>query len=512
MIPLFTPQQVRAMDERTIASGTPSLALMDRAAGHLARTVLDVAGATYGTRVALVCGKGNNGGDGIAAARLLRDAGAWPVVCLVADPAELSGDAAVQLRRWRARGGRVTTDLAAGVARADVIVDCLLGTGANGPPRSPYDAAIATVNAHDAPVVACDLPSGVDADTGAVFAEAVRADVTLCLGAHKRGLALWPARSHVGDLRVGDIGIHDDADRPAARLVHAGDVARVLTDPDAHGDKRSRGVVVIVAGSADMSGAAVLAARGALAAGAGLVTVATTTLARHFVAPSVPEAMTIDLPDDDSDVAFERIAAACERADALVMGPGMGHDDPQVALVRRCVAELDLPTVLDADALNAFRNDASTLAAHAAGSLVLTPHRSELTRICGGPDADSLWDRRVEVVPDLARDWHATIIAKGPGTLTAAPDGRVWIDAAATAALATGGTGDVLADMTGAVLAAGPTSERVAATVTLHGVAGGEAAAHRAVRSVTSLDVATAVPAALRHVQARRTRASGRHT
>jgi len=500
MIPLFTPQQVRAMDERTIASGTPSLALMERAAGHLARTVLDVAGTTYGTRVAFVCGKGNNGGDGIAAARLLRDHGAWPVVCLVSDPADLSGDAAAQLRRWRARGGRITTDLLPGVAQADVVVDCLLGTGATGAPRPPYDAAIATVNAREAPVVACDLPSGVDADTGAVVAGAVRADVTLCLGAHKRGLALWPARSRVGDLRVGEIGIRDDTDLPAARLVDAGDVAGVLTDPDSRGDKRSRGVVVIVAGSSDMSGAAVLAARGALAAGAGLVTVATTALARHFVAPNVPEAMTLDLPDDDSDTAFERVAAACERADALVMGPGMGHDDPQVALVRRCVASLGLPTVLDADGLNAFRHDAAALADHAADVLVLTPHRSELARICGADD-DDLWDRRVEVVPGLARDWRATIVAKGPGTLTAAPDGRVWIDAAATAALATGGTGDVLSGMTGAALAAGPTPERVAATVTLHGVAGQEAAARRAVRSVTSLDVARAVPAALRRVQ-----------
>jgi hydroxyethylthiazole kinase-like uncharacterized protein yjeF len=500
MIPLFTPQQVRAMDERTIGAGTPSLALMDRAAGHLARAVLDVAGAAYGTRVALVCGKGNNGGDGIAAARRLQDAGAWPVVCLVADPADLSADAAVQLRRWWARGGRTTRDLLACLSRADVVVDCLLGTGATGAPRPPYDAAIAAINAHTEPTVACDLPSGVDADTGAVAADAVDAAVTLCLGAHKRGLALWPARAHVGALWLGEIGIRVDADTPAAHLLRAADVAGLLTDPDGRGDKRSRGVVVIVAGSSGMSGAAVLAARGALAAGAGLVTVATTPLARHFVAPNVPEAMTVELPEDDPDTAFERIAAICERADALVMGPGIGHDDPQVALVHRCVSSLDLPTVLDADGLNAFRNDAATLAGHAAETLVLTPHRSELTRICGSDDGDDLWEHRVDVVPRLAVDWRTTIVAKGPGTLIAAPDGRVWIDAAGTSALATGGTGDVLAGMTGAALASGPAPERVAATVTLHGLAGQEAAARASVRSVTSLDVAAAVSAALRRV------------
>ncbi|HEX6257566.1 MAG TPA: NAD(P)H-hydrate dehydratase [Euzebyales bacterium] len=500
MIPLFTPQQVRAMDERTIAAGTSSLTLMERAAGHLARTVLAVAGAAYGSRVAVVCGKGNNGGDGIAASRRLRAAGAWPVVCLVADPDELSGDAAVQLRRWRAMGGRVTTDLRAGLAGADVVVDCLLGTGATGAPRPPYDAAIAAVNAHDAPVVACDLPSGADASTGAVVAEAVEADVTLCLGAYKRGLALWPARAHTGELRLGDIGILEPGDRPAARLVDGADVWEALTDPDAAGDKRARGVVVVVAGSADMSGAAVLAARGALAAGAGLVTVATPTLARHFVAPNVPEAMTVDLPDDDPDAAFAAVAEACGRADALLIGPGLGHQPPQVALVHRCVAELDLPTVLDADGLNAFRDDAGTLSAHVADHLVLTPHRSELTRICGDGD-DDLWERRIDVVPQLARQWRTTIVAKGPGSIIAAPDGRVWIDGAATAALATGGTGDVLAGMTVAALAAGADPARVAATVALHGVAGQVAAERSSVRSVTSLDVARAVPAALRRTQ-----------
>ena len=502
MIPLFTPDQVRQMDQRTIAAGTPSTALMERAAGHLARAVLSVAGRSYGTRVALLCGKGNNGGDGIAAARHLRDAGAWPVVYLLADPGDLSDDAAVQLHRWRAVGGRVATDFDGVLARADVVVDCLLGTGATGAPRSPYDTVIDRVNAHPAPVVACDLPSGVDAWTGAVEAQAVMADLTVSLGAHKRGLSLWPARAHVGELRLGEIGVHDAAqDQPAAHLLERNDVGTVLAEPEAEGDKRDRGVVVIVAGSDDMSGAAVLSARGALAAGAGLVTVATSTLARHFVAPTVPEAMTVDLPTDDPDTAFERVAAVCERADALAIGPGVGHDDPQVELVRRCVAELDVPTVLDADGLNAFRNDGVTLAEHAAPVLVATPHRSELTRICDPEDPDDLWTRRVEIVPELARDWRATIVAKGPGSLVAAPDGRVWINSTGTGALATGGTGDVLAGMTGAALAAGPAPERVAATVTLHGVAGQEAAARGAIRSVTSLDMARAVPAALRRVQ-----------
>jgi NAD(P)H-hydrate epimerase len=503
MIPLFRPAQVREMDRRTIARGVPALRLMERASGHLARAVLALAGRSYGLRVALLCGKGNNGGDGIAAARHLAAAGAWPVVCLTSAPDDLSGDAAVQLRWWRAQGGRVETSLTDTLALADIAVDCLLGTGASGAPRAPYDVAIDALNASGLPVVACDLPSGVDADTGVVEAQAVRADMTLSLGAHKRGLALWPARSYVGDLRVGDIGVVTDEDRADTHLVTAGDVPALLPEPSNDSDKRARGVVVIVAGSDDMSGAAALCARSALSAGAGLVTVATSPLARRMVAPTVPEAMSLDLPRDDPDAAFERIAGACERADALAIGPGLGHEAAQVALVRRCVSELDLPIVLDADGINAFRHDAKALAEHAASTLVITPHRSELSRLLGEPE-DDLWARRITRVPEVARDLRATVVAKGPGTLIAGPDGRTWINDTGTVALATGGTGDVLTGMTVAALAAGTDAARVAATVALHGVAGQVAADGGSARSVTALDVARAVPHAVARILGRR--------
>lgn len=503
MIPLFTPDQVREMDRRTIAGGVPALQLMERASGHLARAVLAVAGRCYGLRIALLCGKGNNGGDGIAAARHLAAAGAWPVVCLTSTPDDLSGDAAVQLRRWRAQGGRVETALDGALERADIAVDCLLGTGASGAPRPPYDVAIDALNASGLPVVACDLPSGVDAETGAVEAQAVRATVTLSLGAHKRGLALWPARSYAGELRLGDIGVVTDDDQAATHLITADDVPALLPEPSDESDKRARGVVVIVAGSDDMSGAAALCARSALAAGAGLVTVATSPLARRMVAPTVPEAMSLELPPDDPEAAFERIAGACERADALAIGPGLGHEPAQVALIRRCVNELDLPTVLDADGINAFRHDAGTLAGHVAPTLVITPHRSELTRLLGEEDSD-LWTQRITRVPQVARALGATVVAKGPGSLVAAPDGRMWINDTGTVALATGGTGDVLTGMTVAALAAGTAPERVAATVALHGVAGQVAADGGSARSVTALDVARAVPSAVARILGRR--------
>lgn len=521
MIDLYTTDQVRAMDERSIARGrTPddrpgsSLALMERAAGHLARAVTDVGGRAYGLRVGVLAGKGNNGGDGVAAARRLLRAGADPRVCLVAGSGDLSPDGEVQLRRYRQAGGRLEESVDSALAGADVAVDCLLGTGARGEPRSPYREAAEALNAGPAPVVACDLPSGVDADRGAVPGVAVRADVTVTLGAHKRGLWLWPARGCCGTLVLGDLGIVGPGDEPSARVLDLGDAADTLPTPAPDAHKRSRGVVVAFAGSAGMSGAAVLVARGAMAAGAGLVTVATAASERGLVASAVPEALTVGVAEEDPDAAFEQIAAQVESADAFVMGPGLGLAEPTQALVRRLVADVDVPAVVDADALNTFRHDGDALAGHAAPLLVATPHEREFARLAG-PSEDDLWADRATVAPERAKAWRTVVVAKGPGSLVTAPDGRVWVNATGGAALATGGTGDVLAGLLAGLVAQRPGADVVAAGVALHGRAGQLAAlprglavagppvtapdpASRAARSVTALDVAAAVPDAWR--------------
>ncbi|HEY8340638.1 MAG TPA: NAD(P)H-hydrate dehydratase, partial [Egibacteraceae bacterium] len=502
MLPLFRPEQVRAMDERAFGRGVDPLALMERAAGHLARAILAAGGRGYGLRVALLCGKGNNGGDGIAAARRLRAAGAAPVVCLVAGEEGLSHDAAVQLARWRALGGRVTDSVHAALTGADVAVDCLLGTGARGEPRSPYREAIAALDearAGGAAVVACDIPSGVDADTGAVADVAVRADVTVTLGAHKRGLWLWPARRHCGRIVLGDLGIVDSDDAEVARVLEPADVAALVPPPAPDSHKRSRGVVVVVAGSPGMTGAAALVARGAMGAGAGLVTVASSPAALARVAPVVPEALTAALPDDDPDAAFAALGGLLARADAVAIGPGLGHAETTVALVRRLVREVEVPIVLDADGLNAFRGDGDALADHRAPLLVVTPHAGELARLVRGSAsaAAEVTAQRVTLVPEKAAAWRAVVVAKGPGTLVAAPDGRVWINPTGTAALASGGTGDVLTGITSALVAQRAEADSVAAAVWLHGRAGQLAGSGRAARAVTALDVVARLHAVL---------------
>lgn len=500
MIALYTPAQVRAMDEQTIAGGTPSAVLMERAAGHLARAVVRAAGRRYGLRVLVVCGKGNNAGDGIAAARRLRADGADARVHLVLDEGDLAPDTAEQLAGYRRSGGREEPALQ--LDGVDVIVDCLLGTGTSGEPRPPLPATIDAINAHRAAtpgciVVACDGATGADADGGGLAAAAIRADVTLTIGAHKRGLWLWPARGAGGLIECADIGIGANPPaEPAASMLTDADVARVLAPADPGVDKRGRGVVVVVAGSPGMSGAATMVARGALGVGVGLLTVATDEGVRDVVAASVPEAMTVGLPADDPDAAFEALVPSLDGADVLAVGPGLGRAPATVALVRRIVREVAVPLVLDADGLNVFRSEGDLLGEHASTDLTCTPHAREFARLLGG-GVDELWPRRLEEVAKACQRWRATIVAKGPGTIVTLPDGRTWINPTGSAALATGGTGDVLTGIVAAARSATTVPEAVAAAVYVHGRAGEIAARHRPPRSVAALDVAAAIPAAL---------------
>lgn len=504
------------MDERALAvPGAVPDALMERAAGHLARGVVRLAGRSAGLRVAVLSGQGNNGADGLAAARRLIGLGAAPVVVLVAGAETVGAGAhptatpgshptatptARELARYRAVGGRLADSVDAALDGAEVAVDCLLGTGATGEPRPPYRAAIEALAARPGlPVVACDVPTGVDADTGRVPGLAVRARLTVTMGVRKRGLALWPARGYVGEEVLGEVGARTPADQPVAHVLEAPDAAALLPVPAADAHKRTRGVVVVLAGSPGMAGAAVMVARGAMAAGAGYVTVATGD--PGIVTAAVPEAVTLRVDPRDGDGAFDAVAGLLGRADALAVGPGLGHDDPTVRLVRRLVREVEVPLVLDADGINAFRDDGDALAEHRTPLFALTPHAAEFGRLVGS-SGHGVWAQRVTLVPERAAAWGAVVVAKGPGSMIAAPDGRVWVNPTGSAALATAGTGDVLTGITTALVAQRPEPASVAAAVYLHGLAGEVAEERSHPRSVTALDVAAAVPAALRRIDA----------
>lgn len=493
MIPLFLPEQVQAMDRRAFDRGVDPAALMDRAARHLARGVVSLAPSLYGLRVALFCGKGNNGGDGIAAARHLAGRGVAATVVLITSETDLGEEATRELWRWRAQGGRVSVAqdrpaMGRVAAAADLAADCLLGTGASGEPRGVYADAVAVLAGFDGPVVACDVPTGVDGASGRVPGEAVRADLTVTLGAHKRGLSLPPAAQHAGRVVLGDLDVIDDQADPVAAVLEPSDLPAMAPPATAGSHKRSRGVVTVYAGAPGTSGAAVLAAKAALRAGAGLVTVATPDRVAPIVAGAVPEAMTVGLGDDPDGI-VAALVEQIERADALAIGPGLGLAEHTQRAVRRLVATVEQPLVLDADGLNAFRDHTEDLAAHASRLLVLTPHARELGRLTG-TSGHGVHARRADLAAEKAREWRATVVAKGPGSVIAAPDGQVWINPTGGPALATGGTGDVLTGVVATLVAqrAEPTS--VAAAVYLHGLAGDLAGRAGSVRSTTAGDVA----------------------
>ena len=504
-VPLLDAAGARAGDEAAVEAGDTWAGLMDRAAGHLARGIVAAGGHGYGLRVAIVVGKGNNGGDGWAAARRLREHGAmaW-VVAVDGSDVEVSDEAAANRAAWIDGGGRTSdglADLDAALTWSDVAVDALLGTGTRGAPRGAAGAGVAALRrAHTAGtvVVACDIPSGVDADDGSAAPDAaVVADVTVTFGGLKRGLLLHPGAAHAGRVRVGDLGPrYDPGETTWDVLAPAG---ATPTRWDAATDKRGRGTALVVAGASGTSGAAALTASGALAAGAGLVTAAVPATVRTDVAAGAdPGVMVHALPADEQgavDAAAVHALPNLDAVDVVVAGPGMGYGPGAAAVVaalRRDARRL----VLDADALNVHRDAPEALAEHR-GDLVLTPHERELARIGGGSDGHDAWEHRVERTPALARSLDATIVVKGPGTMVVAPDGRVWVCPLGGPELGSGGTGDALAGIIGAAIAVADDVPLAVAQAVWWHAAAGEAAGRRAAGRATATRLLGELPAVL---------------
>lgn len=485
----------RVGDQAAVAAGDTHQQLMRRAAGHLARTTIEVAGGGYARRVVVLVGKGDNGGDGWAAAGLLADAGAHVTVVAPLSLTTEGSEAAVANREaWLRRGGVARGDLdgiEGLLAGADVVVDALLGTGSHGPVTGVLAQAVTAIASCRVPIVACDLPTGVDADTGAVDGPVVTADVTVTFGALTRGLVLHPGAAHAGRIVVASLGPRYPAlDSSWAALTASG----AGPDPVAAGhDKRDRGVALAVAGAAGTSGAAALCAAGLQAGGAGLVTVAVPSGIAAGVAALVPAAMTRSLPSaemvsPDAVHLLEDVTAF----DVVVAGPGLGPTPGTRAVIDHLRAHARA-LVLDADALNVHRGDAGPLAEHA-GHLVITPHARELARLAG---TDHVGLDRAGAAAELAKRLDCTVVAKGPGTIVAAADGRVWVTPVGDVTLATGGTGDVLAGMVAAAIAgADDVPAAVARAVWQHGFAG-QLAGRRRVRRVPADAFARSVPAAL---------------
>jgi hydroxyethylthiazole kinase-like uncharacterized protein yjeF len=498
-LPLPDAEAMRAIDRWAIDDqGVPSLELMERAGIAVARAVEELA---PDGPLAIVCGKGNNGGDGLVAARILRAAGREVAVFTAAPRGELRGDARENLMRLSG-DPPVQLDPGRSLHGSAAIVDALLGTGFTGEPRGAVGKAIHAVNAAHAPVVSVDVPSGVDASTGVVRGVAVRAALTITLHAAKPGLWIHPGKSHAGEVRTLDIGIPRGA--PAAADVGLIDTAvlRLLPRRGASSTKFSSGHVLVAGGSRGLTGAPRMAAHAAMRAGAGYLTACIPGSLQEILASGgPPELMTRGLPEEDGSHCaggVEAVLQATQRGGALALGPGLGRSPSAFAFARELARRAPVATVLDADGLNAHAGRLHELALRAAPT-VLTPHAGELGRLLEltSEEIERERLRHVRAAAELAR---AVVVLKGDDTLIADPcgSGIVAVSPGASPALATAGTGDVLTGVIAALLAQGldPFSA-AAAAVTLHAAAGRAAArAVGAAEGVIATDVIAALPAA----------------
>jgi len=504
--PLYTAAEMRALDAWAIdEQGVPSLELMERAGAEVARVVAEL--APRGP-VRAVCGKGNNGGDGLVVARLLHGIGVEAEALLLADPHDLSADGRANHARLVEAGGRWRTvgagELPEALAGSGCVVDALLGTGFEGTPRAPVDAAITAVNGAGAPVVAVDVPSGVNASTGEVEGECVQADVTVTFQAAKLGLWVHPGKARAGQVEVVDIGIPvARGGAPAAQ--GAGTIAAAalagLPARGAESTKFSSGSVLVVGGSTGLTGAACMAAMGAMRAGAGWVRVAVPESLNLVFEVKLTEVMSVPLPDVQGSLgpdALAGVAEAAERADSVVLGPGLGRTQGAFALAQEIAATVERPLLVDADGLNAVAAAGLEALAGRAAPTVLTPHAGELGRLLDRPSRE-VSAHRLAAAREAAERSGAIVVLKGDDTLVVEPGGCTGVSTGGSPGLATAGTGDVLSGIVGAFLAQRTEPFRAAcAAVCAHAAAGRGAAAALGPTSVIAGDVLDALPAALR--------------
>jgi ADP-dependent NAD(P)H-hydrate dehydratase / NAD(P)H-hydrate epimerase len=489
---ILTAAEMREVDRLTTQRfRVPSLALMENAGRSVAEFIRERFSDFQRRHIIVLCGKGNNGGDGLVAARYLRKMRAHVSVYLVGSARDVKGDAAVNLKLWK-RTGKALVEVSSqkqafgALHSDDLIVDALLGTGARGPMEGLLAEVVAAVNQH-APgcaVVAVDIPSGLNADTGEASGPVIVADHTVSFTAPKPGLVLRAGPQHSGDVIVREIGsprpLVEETGKGNLRWTEARDFAQFAVPRQPSGHKGDYGHALVVAGSVGKSGAAVLAGSAALRAGAGLVTVATPEPVLPVVAAHTPEIMTEPLAATLTGAVSDRslegnlFSKILEGKRALAVGPGLSTHAETQTFVRTVVrARQTVPIILDADGINAFAGRGGELQS-AKGLLALTPHPGEMARLLGCSIQD-VQARRIDTALGVAAQWNVSIVLKGHETVIAAPDGRAWVNSTGNPGMGTGGTGDVLTGILAGLTAQyGVDSwpDMLAFGVYLHGLAG----------------------------------------
>ncbi len=501
MIPVLSRAEMRAFDAHASAvCKVPSLLLMENAGRGAADRIATELGR--GARVAVVCGAGNNGGDGFVVARRLLTLGREPRVYLLVESDRLTGDALANYHSFIGVGGGVVElmpsradELGAALGAADAVVDALFGTGLDREIGGFFRQAVELVNGARGPVFALDMPSGIDADTGAVLGVAVRARTTITFAYPKLGLWTPSGLEHAGNVEVVDIGVPDQGPAEAghhAEIVEQNDVRRAIGTRGAKTHKASAGRVLVLAGSPGKIGAALLAARGALRAGAGLVTIAGFPETAALLDQRVLEIMTARIDPEKIEDSLDQLL---ERADAVAIGPGLGLGEQARRIVDHVVLRGDKLKVVDADAITHFAGRAEQLRT-AAGQVVLTPHSGEMARIVSGTAAEVEADRFGAVERAVALT-GCVVLLKGHRTLVGAPEERIAINPTGSSALATGGSGDVLTGMLAAFGTQLPARSAAYTAAYVHGIAGERRSQQGVDRGVLAHEIADEVPSAI---------------
>jgi hydroxyethylthiazole kinase-like uncharacterized protein yjeF len=516
---ILTAAQMQRIDRLTTERyGVPSLTLMENAGRGVVEFLAGRFAPLAEHQIVILCGRGNNGGDGMVVARLLREQGIKPRVFLLADPKTLKGDAAANWERLAASGApEVVPDSDAwrrvmpALENATLIVDALFGTGLAKPLEGFFAEVVCDINraSSRAKIVAVDLPSGISADSSNLIGECVRADASVTFTAPKLAHIFPPACERAGEWMVKPIGTPAEAmeNDPELflNLTERQDLSWLVAPRRMDAHKGSFGHVLLIAGSVGKTGAAAMAAKAALRAGAGLVTVATAKSALPIIASLGMEFMTEPLPETEAGTIspramdYGRLDQLVDGKSVLAVGPGIGTTRETAEFVRTVVNKYAVPVVLDADGLNAFAGCMETLRAEDRVR-ILTPHPGEMARLTGKTTAEIL-ARRVEVPRQFAQRHGVVLVLKGSRTLTAAPDGQVWVNPTGNPGMATGGTGDVLTGIIAGLLAqypARPPAQVAAAGVYLHGLAGDRAAVEWGAASLIAGDLLDALPQAFR--------------
>ncbi len=508
---IVTAEQMRELDRLTIQQyGVASLTLMERAGEAITQAIVERFQRNAKKGVLIVAGKGNNGGDGFVIARLLKKKRIPCEVVLLARQDEISPDATHNLRAFVKLKGKVSAIagdnlalLSQRLSNKGLIVDAILGTGMKNDVRGRFAEAITLLNASGLPIVAVDIPSGLDADKGTPLGVAIQAELTVALGLAKIGEVIYPGLNFVGALAVADIGIDPrvlTAVAPRTELLDRENMRWLVPRREADTHKGTYGHLVVVAGSRGKTGAAILACRAAMRAGAGLVTLAAPRSLNSIFATSLVEVMTEPLRENANEV-METLSdgewrALIERKNVLLFGPGVGVNDATQNTLRWLLRNLSMPWVIDADGLNNLALELGRLR-HAKTAPILTPHPGEMARLIGKDNATVNADR-VGIARSFAVEHHCHLVLKGARSVIATADCKVFINPSGNPGMASGGMGDVLAGILAALLAQGLCAEdAMKLGVYLHGFAGDRVAAAKGEIGLIASDLIDDLPAAL---------------